>query len=100
MWNSVASIVPSIGLIGIAWAGCDKVWIIVLLAVFGAFQGAVYPGNQMNHISLAPQFAGTLYGITNAAGNTCGFLAPYVIGMIIKGNETLSQWKLVKYKFK
>jgi MFS transporter, ACS family, solute carrier family 17 (sodium-dependent inorganic phosphate cotransporter), member 5 len=40
----------------------------------------------MNHIDLSPQFAGTMYGITNAASNICGFMAPYVIGHII-GNK-------------
>lgn len=36
--------------------------------------GGVYSGNQMNHMALSPRHAGTLYGITNAAANTCGFL--------------------------
>lgn len=95
MWNTVASVIPSLGLIGVAWGGCDWRWVMAMLAGAGAFQGAVYPGNQMNHIALSPRFAGTMYGITNAAGNTCGFLAPYVIGMIVRGNETLGSWRLV-----
>lgn len=49
----------------------------------------------MNHIALSPRFAGTMYGITNAAGNTCGFLAPYVIGLIVSGNETIDGWRTV-----
>lgn len=81
----VGSVVPSLGLLGIAWLGCDRVAIQVLLAVSGAFQGAIYAGNQMNHIALSPKYAGTMYGITNAAANTCGFLAPYVIGLLIEG---------------
>lgn len=85
LWNSVASIIPSLGLIGVAWVGCDRVLVMLMLAGAGAFQGAVYPGNQMNHISLSPRFAGTMYGITNAAANTCGFMAPYIIGTLING---------------
>lgn len=95
VWNSVASIVPALGLLGVAWAGCDYVLVMVMLAGVGAFQGAVYAGNQMNHIALSPKYAGTMYGITNAASNTCGFIAPYIIGTIITGNETLSQWQIV-----
>lgn len=56
-----------------------------MLCVTGAFAGAVYAGNQMNHIALSPKYAGTMYGITNAAANTCGFLAPYAIGLLIEG---------------
>lgn len=97
LWNSVASIFPSLGLIGIAWAGCDRVWAMILLTVAGAFTGANYAGTQMNHIFLSPQFAGTLYGITNAAGNLCGFLAPYFIGSMINGRENLETWGRVFY---
>ena len=89
MWNSIASIVPAIGMIGVASVECDKTWVMIMLAGAGAFQGAVYPGNQMNHIALSPRFAGTMYGITNGAGNVCGFLAPYIIGTIIKGRVSL-----------
>ncbi|XP_066137490.1 putative inorganic phosphate cotransporter isoform X2 [Euwallacea fornicatus] len=97
LWNSVASIIPSLGLIGVAYVGCDKVAVQLLLAIPGAFGGAQYAGNQMNHIALSPKYAGTMYGITNAASNMCGFLAPYVIGLLINGRETLGQWRMVFY---
>lgn len=82
---------------GVAYVGCHRYAVQWLLAVPGAFAGAVYAGNQMNHIALSPKFAGTMYGITNAAANMCGFLAPYVIGMLIEGRETLGQWRMVFY---
>lgn len=96
-FNSIASIIPSMGLLGVAYAGCDRVTVQVLLAITGAFAGAVYAGNQMNHIALSPKYAGTMYGITNAAANMCGFAAPTVIGWIIDGRETLGQWRIVFY---
>lgn len=68
-----------------AYAGCNRLATQLLLAIPGAFGGAVYAGNAMNHIALSPKYAGTMYGITNAAANMCGFLAPYVIGLIIEG---------------
>lgn len=43
----------------------------------------------MNHIDLSPQLAGTMYGITNAASNICGFMAPYVIGRIISSDQVI-----------
>ncbi|XP_057652538.1 putative inorganic phosphate cotransporter [Diorhabda carinulata] len=97
LFNSVASIIPSLGLLGVAYVGCDKVAVQLLLAITGAFGGAVYAGNSMNHIALSPKYAGTMYGITNAAANMCGFLAPYVIGLIIEGRQTLNQWRMVFY---
>lgn len=96
-WNSVASVIPSLGLLGVAYVGCDKVAVQLLLALTGAFSGATYAGNQMNHIALSPKYAGTMYGITNAASNMCGFLAPYVIGLLINGRQILGQWRMVFY---
>lgn len=95
LWSGVSSIGPALGLLGVSWAGCDKVWVVLMLAVAGGFYGANCAGNSMNHIALSPKYAGTMMGITNAAANICGFLAPYIIGTIINGNETISQWRIV-----
>ncbi|XP_067635141.1 sialin isoform X2 [Eurosta solidaginis] len=95
LWNSIASIIPSIGLLATAYVGCNWIWVTVMLAGLGSFGGAVYAGNQMNHIALSPRYAGTMYGLTNSAANICGFLAPYVIGSIINHHETLAQWRIV-----
>uniref|UniRef100_A0A0A1WNA6 Sialin n=1 Tax=Zeugodacus cucurbitae TaxID=28588 RepID=A0A0A1WNA6_ZEUCU len=95
LWNSIASIIPSIGLLATAYVGCNWVWVTVMLAGVGSFGGAVYAGNQMNHIALSPRYAGTMYGLTNSAANICGFLAPYVIGIIINHHETLARWRIV-----
>ncbi|KAL7743888.1 hypothetical protein ACLKA6_003115 [Drosophila palustris] len=95
LWNTISSVVPSLGLVGIIYGGCDWIWVTLMLAGVGSFGGAVYAGNQMNHIALSPRFAGTMYGITNSAANICGFLAPYVIGLIINHRETLTQWHIV-----
>ncbi|KAJ8923064.1 hypothetical protein NQ315_001613 [Exocentrus adspersus] len=87
LFNSIAAVIPSLGILGVAYVGCDKVAAQLLLALPGAFAGAVYAGNQMNHIALSPKYAGTMYGITNAAANTCGFFSA----------ETLGQWRMVFY---
>ncbi|KAF3424176.1 hypothetical protein E2986_07145 [Frieseomelitta varia] len=95
LWNTVASLGPSLSFIGAIWAECNRMTVMMMLAGLGSLQGAVYAGNQMNHIALAPRYAGTLYGLTNAAANACGFLAPYVIGRIVQGHETLARWHTV-----
>ncbi|XP_026327407.1 sialin-like isoform X2 [Hyposmocoma kahamanoa] len=98
LWNTVGAFVPAIGLLGIAWVGCDRMTAMLLLNITSFFGGAAYSGYQMNHIDLSPQLAGTMYGITNAASNICGFMAPYVIGRIISSDQqTLGQWREVFY---
>lgn len=88
-WNTVSSLGVSLSFIGAIWAGCDQLWLMIALAGLGSLQGAVYAGNQMNHIALAPRYAGTLYGLSNATANACGFLAPYVIGRLIEGHVSI-----------
>ncbi|XP_053993180.1 sialin-like [Hylaeus volcanicus] len=95
LWNTVASLGPSLSFVGAIWAGCNRLTVMMMLTVLGSLQGAVYAGNQMNHIALAPQYAGTLYGLTNTAANVCGFLAPYIIGRMVQGHETLARWHTV-----
>jgi ACS family sodium-dependent inorganic phosphate cotransporter-like MFS transporter 5 len=89
MYFLPAAVIPAVGLVAVAWVGCDRLAILLLLAITGGFGGAAYAGNQMNHITLSPHYAGTMYGITNAAANSCGFLAPYAIGLLIEGNVSL-----------
>lgn len=95
LWNSVASVGTSVALIGIAYIGCDWRWVSFFLIVVGSLGGTIYSGNLMNLVTLSPQFAGTLYGLTNAAANICGFAAPYVIGLIINHRDTMGQWRIV-----
>lgn len=99
LWNTVASLGPSLSFIGAIWAGCDRMTVMLMLAGLGSLQGAVYAGNQMNHIALAPRYAGTLYGLTNAAANACGFLAPYVIGSIVEGHVSIYSSHILCFKF-
>ena len=44
----------------------------------------LYP--QVNHVDLSPNYAGTLFGITNMMANISGFLTPYMTGAITTGN--------------
>jgi ACS family sodium-dependent inorganic phosphate cotransporter-like MFS transporter 5 len=83
------AVVPGLGLVAVGWFGCDRLAVLLLLVITGGFTGATYAGNQMNHITLSPHYAGTLYGITNAASNVCGFLAPYAVGLLINGNVSI-----------
>ncbi|XP_043472998.1 sialin [Leptopilina heterotoma] len=95
LWNTIGSLGPSLSFIGVIWAVCDRFVVMVMLAGLGSLYGAIYAGNQMNHIALSPKYAGTLYGLTNAAANVCGFLAPYIVGTIVEGHETLARWHTV-----
>ena len=38
-------------------------------------------------MDIAPNYAGTMMGITNMVGNIAGFVTPYVTGAIINENQ-------------
>ena len=38
---------------------------------------------QANHIDIASNFAGTMMGVTNCVASICGFLAPYIVNLIV-----------------
>lgn len=41
---------------------------------------------QLNHGELSPNYAGTLFGMTNTVANVCGFVTPFVTGYITQDN--------------
>lgn len=47
--------------------------------------------DQVNFVEIAPPYAGTLFGVTNAVANLCGFMAPYAVGVLVKGNVSLTR---------
>ena len=53
-----------------------SVFFITMGAGFGG--GLVMAGAGINHIDIAPRFAGVLMGITNAAGTLPGIIAPII----------------------
>ena len=47
-------------------------------------------------MELAPNYTGTLVGISNTLGNLLGIVAPYLAGMITNGDVSFSR-KSVRY---
>ena len=93
--QSIGQLIPALGLIGLSFVGCQPIWAIVCLIVSVGFNGASYSGFEVNQIELSPNYAGTLMGIGNMFGNMCGFIAPYVAGVIVNDNQTLEGWRNV-----
>lgn len=49
----------------------------------------------MNHIDIAPNFAGTLMGITNCAANIMSIIAPLLVGFVVYDQSNPAQWRYV-----
>ncbi|ELU10872.1 hypothetical protein CAPTEDRAFT_113983 [Capitella teleta] len=93
----LGTLLPAAFLIGVGYISCATPYVAIVLLTLGVgFSGFQYPGVMVNHVDVAPPFAGTLFGISNTLATLPGILAPYAIGVITK-DQTEEQWQIVFY---
>lgn len=85
---------PAVFLVATAFIGCDYRWAVAFLTVSSALSGIISAGFSMNHLDIAPRYAGILLGITNSFGTIPGIAAPTVVGYLT-AQHSLSGWRLV-----
>jgi len=82
-------------LIGLSYLDCTQTALAVALLVLAvSMSGFVYSGYFVNHMDIAPQYAGTLMGISNGIAAISGFIAPYVASRV---TESVSQLYATSY---
>ncbi|KAH9508375.1 hypothetical protein Btru_050943 [Bulinus truncatus] len=97
LFTSIGLISPAVFLVVVNYVGCDHVLAVVFLTLSVGLQGCIMGGYNINHLDIAPKFAGVLMGITNALGTIPGFLGPAVVGYLTDNNQTRGQWEIVFY---
>ncbi len=76
---------------------CENPLIAVTLLSLGvSIAGSVYSGFFVNHMDIAPQFAGTLLGLGNGIAAATGFIAPYTVAVMTKQVGRLALYLAVK----
>ncbi|GFT80241.1 hypothetical protein NPIL_220121 [Nephila pilipes] len=95
--NSVGLFGPSLCLLGITVSGCQPFLNVLLLTLAMAFNGFVYSGFNVTHVDMSPDFAGTLYGITNTISNINGIIGPLIVGYFTQSGATILNWNYVFY---
>ena len=82
-------LVPACLLVSTSYVGCDFTSLAVsLFSLAIGIQGLNGSSYTVNHLDIAPRFAGILMGISNAIGTIPGIIAPYVVGLLTD-NEVL-----------
>lgn len=66
----------------VTYAECNRGWAVFAMILALTFNGAACQTSLQNHQDLAPNFAGSLYGIMNTVGSFSGFIIPAVIGAL------------------
>ncbi|XP_063242875.1 putative inorganic phosphate cotransporter isoform X2 [Bacillus rossius redtenbacheri] len=94
IFNSIAQGIPGIALVGLGYVqkGNGALAVALLTIAMGVNSGT-YVGFQVNHIDLSPNYAGTMMGITNCAANIMSILGPLFVGLVVKDQENIAEWR-------
>ncbi|KAL8615137.1 hypothetical protein ACOMHN_054506 [Nucella lapillus] len=85
-------------LIALGYVDCTQPAVAIALLVLAvSIAGFQYSGFLVNHVDIAPQYAGILFGISNSIAAITGFLSPVVVGIITDENQTRAEWQIVFY---
>lgn len=95
--NTISQVGPALCLLGVTLVKCDRTATVVLFFTAASLQGGIYTGFMVNHIDIAPNFAGTLFGITNAFSTIPSWVAPMTVGALTNNRQTFEQWDKVFY---
>ena len=72
-------------LVGLSFVDCTSTGLAVgLLTVAVTMSGTGLAGFWVNHMDIAPRYAGTLMGISNGLAAMSGFIAPYVAAALTR----------------
>ncbi|XP_069956909.1 putative inorganic phosphate cotransporter, partial [Cherax quadricarinatus] len=93
--NTIGHLGPAVCLVCLSFVECDRSATIALFVIALTLQGGIYTGYVVNHMDIAPNFAGTLYGITNTAATVPAILAPMAVGVLTNNQQTFGQWRKV-----
>ncbi|XP_071147741.1 sialin-like isoform X2 [Mytilus edulis] len=97
-FDAFGKIVPAVLMIALGYVECSATALAVVLLVLSVgLSGFQYSGFIVNHVDIAPAYAGILFGISNALSAIGGFVSPIIVGEITKEAQTRTEWQFVFY---
>uniref|UniRef100_A0A8C2YQL3 Sialin n=2 Tax=Chinchilla lanigera TaxID=34839 RepID=A0A8C2YQL3_CHILA len=92
----VGMIGPAVFLVAAGFIGCNYSLAVAFLTISTALGGLCSSGFSINHLDIAPSYAGILLGITNTFATIPGMVGP-VIAKALTPDDTISEWQTVFY---
>ncbi|XP_054658154.1 sodium-dependent phosphate transport protein 4-like isoform X3 [Grus americana] len=83
LFSALGMLLPAIFLVAVPYIRCNSTVVVVLLTLALTIISMTGAGININHIDIAPRYAGFLLGITNTFGIVAGIIAPTAIGLLI-----------------
>ncbi|XP_048453235.1 sialin isoform X1 [Rhincodon typus] len=96
MFTIIGMVGPAIFLVATGYVGCNYTVAVLFLTISSALGGFSMSGFSINHLDIAPSYAGILLGITNTFATIPGMVGP-VIAKILTYRHTIAQWRTVFY---
>ncbi|PAA75067.1 hypothetical protein BOX15_Mlig000581g4 [Macrostomum lignano] len=83
---------PGSIIISLGFIGCDAYALGIAMLVIGiTFKGAAFSGFLINHVDIAPRYAGVLFGVSNTVAALTGLIAPNVVAAVVRSGSQ-SEW--------
>ncbi|KAF9818534.1 hypothetical protein SFRURICE_012558 [Spodoptera frugiperda] len=96
--NSIGFYGPAIALVGLSYVPAGNVTLaVVLLTIVVGLNVGHLTGLMLVHLDMAPNYVGTLLGITNGTANIISIIAPLVAGAVIHDETDPNEWRKVFY---
>ena len=100
VFNSICMCGPAIAMLILAFppfgSQCSVGLTVGLLTIGMFFNGAISSGHFSTPVDLTPNYAGTLFGISNTiSGGSLGFAIPVIVGAILNDNLTFDAWSTI-----
>ncbi|RCN51018.1 hypothetical protein ANCCAN_02805 [Ancylostoma caninum] len=71
-------------------------FLVAYLSISIGLGGICWAGFSVNHLDLAPQFAGHLMGMSNTLATLPGMVCPLIVGYIVTSG-TVAEWNIIFY---
>uniref|UniRef100_A0A3P9H8S6 Sialin n=1 Tax=Oryzias latipes TaxID=8090 RepID=A0A3P9H8S6_ORYLA len=95
-FSLIGMIGPALFLVAAGFIGCDYTLAVTFLTLSSSLGGVSASGFNINHLDIAPSYAGILLGITNTFATIPGMVGP-VIARALTQHNTIAEWQVVFY---
>ncbi|KAM9018777.1 sialin isoform 4-T4 [Ara ararauna] len=92
----IGMIGPAVFLVAAGFIGCNYALAVAFVTISTTLGGFCTSGYSINHLDIAPSYAGILLGITNTFATIPGMVGP-VIAKNLTHNNTVGEWQTVFY---
>ncbi|XP_032720250.1 sialin isoform X3 [Lontra canadensis] len=96
VFSLIGMIGPAVFLVAAGFIGCDYSLAVAFLTISTTLGGFCSSGFSINHLDIAPSYAGILLGITNTFATIPGMVGP-VIAKSLTPDNTIREWQTVFY---